>query len=81
MARQEATPLRRRWTPGACAAVATRAAFDDPDVTHGATIIAKVAWRAPGSGIDVARPTLAGGISVEVAVVDRAGEILARFGT
>src|SRR5436305_9902168 len=26
-------------------------AGDDPDVTHGATIIAELAWAAPGSGI------------------------------
>jgi cobalt-precorrin-5B (C1)-methyltransferase len=99
MARQEATPLRRGWTTGACAAAAARAAFaglltgefpdpvtirlprgerpsfplalaefsgetaragivkdagDDPDVTHGATIIAEVAWSVPGSGIGFA---------------------------
>ena len=29
-------------------------AGDDPDVTHGATIIAEVAWAAPGSGIGFA---------------------------
>jgi cobalt-precorrin-5B (C1)-methyltransferase len=96
MARQEASPLRRGWTTGACAAAAARAAFaalltgefpdpvtvrlprgqqpsfalalaelnggsaragivkdagDDPDVTHGATIVAEVTWAAPGSGI------------------------------
>src|SRR5580692_1454483 len=96
MARQEATPLRRGWTTGACAAAAARAAYgalltgefpdpvtirlprgqkpsftlalaelteggaragivkdagDDPDVTHGATIVAEVAWSPPGSGI------------------------------
>jgi cobalt-precorrin-5B (C1)-methyltransferase len=96
MARQEASPLRRGWTTGACAAAAARAAFaalltgefpdpvtirlprgqkpsfplalaeldgnsaragivkdagDDPDVTHGATIVAEVAWAAVGSGI------------------------------
>jgi cobalt-precorrin-5B (C1)-methyltransferase len=99
MARQEASPLRRGWTTGACAAAAARAAFaalltgefpdpvtirlprgqrpsfglalaeidggraragivkdagDDPDVTHGATIVAEVAWAAPGSGIGFA---------------------------
>src|SRR3984885_8147706 len=99
MARQEATPLRRGWTTGACAAAAARAAFaalltgkfpdqvtirlprgqqpsfalalaelnggsaragivkdagDDPDVTHGATIVAELAWAAPGSGIGFA---------------------------
>src|ERR1700722_15241806 len=96
MARQEASPLRRGWTTGACAAAAARAAFaalltgefpdpvtirlprgqtpsfalalaeltrggaragilkdagDDPDVTHGATIVAEVAWGPPGSGV------------------------------
>jgi len=96
MARQEASPLRRGWTTGACAAAAARAAFaalltgefpdpvtirlprgqrpsfplalaelnggsaragivkdagDDPDVTHGATIVAEIAWATPGSGI------------------------------
>jgi cobalt-precorrin-5B (C1)-methyltransferase len=96
MARLEATPLRRGWTTGACAAAAARAAFaalltgefpdpvtirlprgqqpsfalvraemssgsacagivkdagDDPDVTHGATIIAEVAWASSGSGV------------------------------
>jgi cobalt-precorrin-5B (C1)-methyltransferase len=99
MARQEASPLRRGWTTGACAAAAARAAFaalltgefpdpvtirlprgqkpsfalalaeldgdsaragvvkdagDDPDVTHGATIIAEIAWVAPGTGIEFA---------------------------
>src|SRR5216684_1804039 len=96
MARHDATPLRRGWTTGACAAAAARAAFaglvtgrfpdpvairlprggmasfalalaersdgraragivkdagDDPDVTHGALIVAELAWAAPGSGI------------------------------
>jgi cobalt-precorrin-5B (C1)-methyltransferase len=96
MAGQEASPLRRGWTTGACAAAAARAAYaalltgrfpdpvairlprgqkpsfplaaaevtgaiaragvikdagDDPDVTHGATITAEVAWAPPGSGI------------------------------
>jgi len=99
MARQEASPLRRGWTTGACAAAAARAAFaalltgefpdpvtirlprgqkpsfplalaerngdraragivkdagDDPDVTHGATIVAEVGWAVPGSGIGFA---------------------------
>jgi len=96
MAGHEASPLRRGWTTGACAAAAARAAYaallsgefpdpvtirlprgqkpsfplalaelngavaragivkdagDDPDVTHGATIIAEVTWAASGSGI------------------------------
>src|SRR5712691_5157591 len=96
MARHDATPLRRGWTTGACAAAAARAAFaglvtgrfpdpvairlprggrasfplalaercdgkaragiikdagDDPDVTHGALIIAELAWAAAGSGV------------------------------
>src|SRR5438477_12166427 len=96
MARQETTALRRGWTTGACAAAASRAAFqalltgefpnpvairlprgqapifplalaeqsdgraragvvkdagDDPDVTHGALIVAELAWASPGSGI------------------------------
>src|SRR5579862_6336386 len=96
MARQEASPLRRGWTTGACAAAAARAAFaavltgdfpdpvtirlpngetpafplavaerregamragivkdagDDPDVTHGALVIAEIAQAAPGTGI------------------------------
>jgi len=96
MARQETTALRRGWTTGACAAAASRAAFqalltgefpdpvairlprgqspsfplalaetkkgraragvvkdagDDPDVTHGALIVAELAWATPGSGI------------------------------
>src|SRR5712691_5627314 len=96
MARHDATPLRRGWTTGACAAAAARAAFaglvtgrfpdpvairlprggrasfplalaeqdgggaragiikdagDDPDVTHGALIIAELAWAETGSGV------------------------------
>src|SRR5580693_7912925 len=96
MAREEASPLRRGWTTGACAAAAARAAYaalltgafpdpvairlpggqmpsfslalaerrggaaraavvkdagDDPDVTHGALIVADVAPAASGSGI------------------------------
>src|SRR5256884_3284196 len=96
MARQETTALRRGWPTGACAAAASRAAFqarltgefpnpvairlprgqapifplalaeqsdgwaragvvkdagDDPDVTHGALIVAELAWASPGSGI------------------------------
>src|SRR5881398_2193742 len=96
MARQDTTALRRGWTTGACAAAASRAAFqalltgefpnpvairlprgqaptfplvvaeqsdgraragvvkdagDDPDVTHGALIVAELAWASPGSGI------------------------------
>src|SRR5580700_7103940 len=99
MARQEASPLRRGWTTGACAAAAARAAYaalltgefpdpvtirlprgqqpsfplalaewtegrvrvgivkdagDDPDVTHGATIVAQLTWAPPGSGIGFA---------------------------
>src|ERR1700722_5448889 len=99
MAREEAGPLRRGWTTGACAAAAARAAYaalltgrfpdpvtirlprghkpsfalalaeftpqsaragivkdagDDPDVTHGATIVAEVAWAPPGSGVGFA---------------------------
>ncbi|HYM71363.1 MAG TPA: cobalt-precorrin-5B (C(1))-methyltransferase [Stellaceae bacterium] len=99
MARQEASPLRRGWTTGACAAAAARAAYaalvtgqfpdpvtirlprghkpsfelalaelaggraragivkdagDDPDVTHGALVIAEIAWAAPGSGVGFA---------------------------
>src|SRR5205085_2103850 len=95
MARHEATPLRRGWTTGACAAAAARAAFaglltgrfpdpvtirlprgqtpsfplalaetnagraragiikdagDDPDVTHGALVVAELAWAPAGSG-------------------------------
>src|SRR6202047_1045450 len=96
MAREEASPLRRGWTTGACAAAAARAAYaalltghfpdpvairlprgqtpnfplalaeqsegraragivkdagDDPDVTHGAWIVAELAWAAPRSGV------------------------------
>jgi cobalt-precorrin-5B (C1)-methyltransferase len=96
MARQDTAALRRGWTTGACAAAASRAAFqalltgefpdpvairlprgqspsfplalaetkkgraragvvkdagDDPDVTHGALIVAELAWATPGSGI------------------------------
>jgi cobalt-precorrin-5B (C1)-methyltransferase len=96
MARDEAMPLRRGWTTGACAAAAARAAFtglatghfpdpvtirlprgempsfdlalakagdgmaragivkdagDDPDVTHGALVVAEIAWGAVGSGV------------------------------
>jgi cobalt-precorrin-5B (C1)-methyltransferase len=96
---QEASPLRRGWTTGACATAAARAAYaalltgafpdpvtirlprgqkpsfplalaelgtgraragivkdagDDPDVTHGATIVAEVAWGKPGAGIGFA---------------------------
>ena len=95
---ERATPLRRGWTTGACAAGAARAAFealltgqfpdpvpvalpkglrpefalathelkadfaragiikdagDDPDVTHGALIVATVRHRAPRRGRDL----------------------------
>src|SRR5215468_9582235 len=96
MAAQEAAPLRRGWTTGACATAAARAAFtalltgrfpdpvairlprgekpsfplalaeltgsvahvgiikdagDDPDVTHGAMVVASVEWGGLGAGI------------------------------
>lgn len=95
--KQEAPPLRRGWTTGACATAATKAALtamitgefpdpvtitlpkgqqpafplafetlgdgyasagiikdagDDPDVTHGATIVATIRPLPPGSGIE-----------------------------
>ena len=94
--KEQATPLRRGWTTGACATAATKSALsalfkadfidpvtislpkgdtpsfplayeksgddfaeagiikdagDDPDVTHGATIISRVEFGAKGSGI------------------------------
>ncbi|HWD57691.1 MAG TPA: cobalt-precorrin-5B (C(1))-methyltransferase [Stellaceae bacterium] len=40
--------------PGSARAGIVKDAGDDPDVTNGATVIAEVAWAAPGSGIGFA---------------------------
>ena len=39
---------------GSARAGIVKDAGDDPDVTHGATIVAEIAWAAPGSGISFA---------------------------
>jgi cobalt-precorrin-5B (C1)-methyltransferase len=42
--------LMRKGERRACAGI-VKDAGDDPDVTHGATIVAEVAWAEPGSGV------------------------------
>src|ERR1700732_3401425 len=42
-------PLRRGWTTGTAGVV--KDAGDDPDVTHGALVLATVRPAAPGSGV------------------------------
>src|SRR6187551_2817193 len=47
----KASPLRRGWTTGTCATAAAKAAYDDPDVTHGALVLTTVRRGAQGSGV------------------------------
>lgn len=80
MAGQEASPLRRGWTTGARAAAAARAAhavlltgeFPDP--------VAIRLPRAQKPSFQLALATLHGATAVEIAIVDRAGDFLARVG-
>src|SRR5262249_31191461 len=42
------------WGDGRCRAGTVKDAGDDPDVTHGALVVADVAWANPGTGIGFA---------------------------
>jgi cobalamin biosynthesis protein CbiD len=60
-------------------------AGDDPDVTHGALIVAEVApeplaWLVAARAREVALASLSGKTAVELAIVDRDGGFLARVG-
>jgi cobalt-precorrin-5B (C1)-methyltransferase len=78
MAGQEASPLRRGWTTGARAAAAARAAhaalltgeFPDPVTIRPP--------RGQKSSFPLALTTPSGAIAVDIAIVDRAGDFLAR---
>src|SRR5690242_12261700 len=61
--------LKERTAEAARAGV-VKDAGDDPDVTHGALVIAEVAWGAPGSGVSFAA-------GPGVGIVTRAGLPLA----